>query len=263
VNDAGAILHFAVPQFQHLVVVLLRVGGIVAAMPVLGSRTVPPRIKAGFAVALSLALLPIVQAPAMPDDPLKLLAGLGGEFMVGLVMGLGIRAVFAGIELAGELMGVQMGLGMVQLLDPTAAGQVPLVSHFYTLLASMTFLSLNAHFIVVETVADSFRLVAPFGAGVSPFLVDDVLRIVQGLFVAALKLAAPVMAAMLLVNLGISVLGRAVTQMNAFAVSHPITLFIGFLVMGGSLPFAVSLFEQQFVSLEDTIRGLMALLGHG
>jgi flagellar biosynthetic protein FliR len=257
------VVHLALPQFQSLLVILARIGGILAAFPVLGSRAIPARIKAGFMLVLGSALLPIVRVPTPPGDPLLLGAGLTAEFLVGLVLGLGVRAVFAGIELAGELMGNQMGLGMVQLLDPMASHQVPLISNFQAVLASLVFVSLNAHFMVVRTVASSFDLVTPFGAGLSPSLAEDVIRISQGLFVLALKLAAPVMVVILLINLMMTILGRTVSQLNVFILGHPLTIAAGFLVMGAALPFSVGLYESEFIRLEETIEGLMRMLGHG
>lgn len=256
-------VHLAIPQFQNLLVILVRVGGILAATPVLGSRTVPARIKAGLVLALGLVLLPIVQVPGLPGDPLLMGAGLTAEFLVGLVLGLGIRVVFTGIELAGELMGTQMGLGVVQLLDPMSSHQTPLVSNFQTVLASLVFVSLNAHFMVVRTVASSFDLVAPFGAGLSATLVEDVVRLSQGMFVIALKLAAPVMATILLLNLILAMLGRTVSQLNVFILSYPLTIAAGFLVMGAALPFTISLYEAEFLRMEETIDGLLRMLGHG
>lgn len=257
------VVHIGIPQFQSLLVILVRISGILASMPVLGSKTIPVRVKTGFVLVLGLALFPIVRIPVLPQDPLLLGAGLTSEFLVGLVLGLGIRAVFAGIELAGELMGQQMGLGMVHLLDPLASQQVPLISHFQTVLASLVFVSLNAHFMVVRAVANSFDLIAPFGASLSASLAEDVVRILQGLFVIALKLAAPVMTTILLINLAMGVLGRTVPQMNVFILSHPLTIAAGLLVMGASLPFSIGLYETEFIRLEETIDGLMRMLGHG
>lgn len=257
------VLHIALPQFQGLLVILVRIGGIVAAMPLLGSRSVPAQVKVGLVLALGLALFPVVTLTPLPQDPLRLTLGLAAEFLVGLVLGMGLRLLFSSIELAGDLMSTQMGLGVVHLLDPTTSSQVPLISHFQTLLGSLIFLSLNAHLLVVQAVASSFDLVAPFGAGLSESLVEDVIRLSQGIFVTALKLAAPVMVTMLLINLGMAVIGRTVAQMNVFMMSQPVTIIGGLLVIGAALPFTVSLYASEFGKLEDLLRDLLRALGHG
>nr|MBI3612616.1 flagellar biosynthetic protein FliR [Nitrospirota bacterium] len=256
-------LHIALPQFQHLLVVLVRIGGLIAVMPIIGSRSAPPMVKLGLALALGLALLPIVRVPDLPEDPLRMAMGLGAELLVGLVIGMALRLLFAGIELAGEMMSTQMGLGMAQLLDPSTSHPSPLISHLYTLLASLIFFSLNAHFLLVQAVASSFDLLAPFGASLSENLMQDVVQLSQGMFLIALKLAAPVMVTMLLVNLGMAVIGRSVTQMNVFLLSQPLTITAGLLVMGAALPFTFSLYESEFIRLDDLLRALMRMLGHG
>jgi len=254
-------LTLALPQFQKLLVILMRVAGLVSAWPVLRSRTIPAPLKAAFVVALSFILLPIVPVPGAPADPVLATVGLGSEFLVGLVLGLGVRFVFEGINLAGELMGMQMGLGSVQLIDPTASNQVPLVSNFNTIIASLVFLSLNGHMLVVQAIGDSFHLVPPFGAGVSPVLLNDVLVISQGMFTLALKISAPIMVTILLINIGMAILGRAVPQMNVFVLSFPVTIAGGLLVMGASLPFVVSLMQSEFHVLPETVGGLLRDLG--
>ena len=252
---------YAIPQFQTLLTVLIRVAGILAAFPVLGSRAVPGQVKIGLVLTIGLILLPIVKVPMIPNDPYLTGVGLVAEFVIGMALGLASRIVFGGIELAGEVVGHQMGLAVVQLFDPTAQSQVPLISHFQTLLASLVFLSINAHFIVVEAIAKSFDLVPPFGAGLSASLAEDVLRYSQGMFVLALKIAAPIMATLLLINLLMAILGRTVSQLNVFIMSFPITITIGFLVMGASMPLTLGLYESEFQNLAGVFTKVLTSLG--
>jgi flagellar biosynthetic protein FliR len=258
-----SVVQIVLPQFQSLLVIAARVGGILAAMPLLGSRKVPPHIKAGLVLVLSLVLLPVVRVPGLPGDPLAMTVGLGAEFLVGLVLGLALRILFVGVEIAGELMDHQMGIGMAQLFDPTASHQISLISHFQTVVVSMIFLSLNLHFAVVAAVASSFDLVAPFGASLSANLAADIVRMFGGAFVIALKLAAPLTAALLLVNLGLAVLGRAVPQMNVFMLGFPITIGGGLLALGMALPYMAGLYESVLAGIGEEIDDLLRMLGHG
>ncbi|TKB76795.1 MAG: flagellar biosynthetic protein FliR [Nitrospira sp.] len=254
---------YAIPQFQALLTILVRVSGILAAFPVLGSRVVPLQVKVGLVLTIGLVLMPIVKTPLMPEDPYLAGVGLASEFIIGMALGLAARILFTGIELAGEVMGQQMGLGVVQLFDPTAQAQVPLISHFQTLLASLVFLSINAHFMVVEAIAASFELVPPFAATLSASLAEDVLRYSQGMFVLALKLSAPVMATMLLINLLMAILGRTVSQLNVFVLSFPITIMVGFLIMGAAMPLTIGVYQEEFRNLGGVLGKIMELLGKG
>ncbi len=256
-------VHIEIPQFQQLLVILIRVAGILAAMPVLTGRSIPAHVKVALVVVIGLVLVPVVQVPSLPQEPAGLTVGLLTELLVGLVIGIGLRLLFVGIELAGDIMGTQMGFGMVQLLDPTAGHQMPLMSHFQVLLGSLVFLSLNGHFMVVEALASSFDLVVPFTAVLSDELVEEVLRLFQGMFVVALKLAAPVLVTALLINLGLAMMGRTVTQLNVFLMSQPLTIAAGLLAIGAALPFMFGLYETEFVRVGETVRGMMAGLGRG
>jgi len=116
---------------------------------------------------------------------------------------------------------------------------------------------------VVRVIAESFQLIPPFGAHLSMALLDEVLRLSQGLFVLAVKLSAPVLGVVLLVNLGLAIMGRSVSQLNVFVTSFPLTIAAGLFVMGAALPYGGDLLELEYGRLYDTVSDLMRLLGHG
>ncbi|HXF92862.1 MAG TPA: flagellar biosynthetic protein FliR [Nitrospiraceae bacterium] len=256
-------MQWAVPEIHSFLALLFRVSGIIAALPLVGSRTVPVQIKIALSVTTSMVLAPVVKPLKMPADPTLLAAGVAGELVVGLAIGLASRLVFAALEIAGELMGVQMGFGVVQLLDPLAAHHAPLLGNLQTIMASLTFLSFDAHIEFLRAIAQSFESIPPFGAGLSPGLVEDFLRLSHNMFLVALKVAAPVLATVVLVNIALAVLGRAVAQMNVLALSFPATIAAGLLMMGLALPHAQVLYQREVIGLGETIRGLLKVLGHG
>ncbi len=257
------VLDIAIPQFQSALIVMFRTAGIFAGLPVLGSRTIPMHLKTGLVLLLGLVLAPLLPPMNLPTDPLLLAGGLANEVLIGLVIGLAVRLFFAALELAGDLMGTQMGFSVAQLIDPMTAHQTPLVASVQTVLASLTFLALNAHFLVVRSVATSFDAIAPFTGHLSAGLAEDVLRLTQQVFVVALKLAAPVLATVLVVNLMMAILGRTVPQLNVFVMSFPLTIAAGLAVMALALPYSIGLFESEFIRLDGTLQGLLSMLGHG
>jgi flagellar biosynthetic protein FliR len=259
----GHTLQWAVPHFQAYTVLLVRIAGLVSAFPILNSRSIPVTIKTVMVAVLGLALAPVVRLPPLPDRPELIVAGIVSEFLIGVVIGLAVRLLFSGFEVAGELVGSQMGFSMVQLLDPSTNHQTPLLAQFQVLLASLLFVSVNAHLMVVRAIGMSYELVAPFGGSLSQELALDVIRLAQHMLTVALKLAAPVFCTILIVNASMAMLGRAVTQMNVFVLSFPLTIGAGLFVMGLALPYSVQLFEGEFANLMDTIFGLLERLGHG
>lgn len=256
-------IHILLPHFQAFLVLISRIGGLVAALPVLGSRNVPLKVKVALVLMLGAALAPVIRLPALSPDPLVLAGGLLGEMAIGLAIGLAVRLFFGALELAGEIMGVQMGFGVVHLIDPTTAHQTPLIGQYLTLLASLVFLSLNAHMAVVATIVSSYDAIPAFGATLPPDLAEEVLLLSRQMFTIGLKLAAPVLVTILLLNILLAILGRAVSQINVFILSFPVTIAGGLLVIGVSMPFTVGLVAGEIERLQQSIDTLLRMLGHG
>jgi flagellar biosynthetic protein FliR len=255
-------LELLLPQFQSFLTVVSRTGGIVAALPMLSGRTVPAQIKVGLVLMLGLVSAPTIHLPPIPQDSAIMAAGLVSEVLIGFVIGLAVRLLFSALEIAGEVVGTQMGFSMAQLLNPLTMQSTPMVGQLFSVIASLVFLSLNAHMMVVAAIVSSYESIPPFGASLSPAIGEEVLRLSQHMFVVAVQLAGPVLVAVLLINILLAMLGRAVTQINVFVLSFPLTIAAGLLILGVSMPFMVSLLEREFIGLHVTIEGLLRALGH-
>ncbi len=256
-------INILLPQFEAFLVLISRIGGLLAALPVLSGRVVPMNVKVALVLALGALLAPSISLPAMPYDPGILAAGLLSEMVIGLAIGLAVRLFFAALEVAGEMIGVQMGFGVVQLFDPATSYHTPIVAQYFTLLASLVFLSMNVHMLIVATILSSYEAIPAFGASLSGEVGDDVLRLSQQMFTIGLKLAAPVLVVILLVNILLALLGRAVAQINVFVLSFPVTIAGGLVVLGLSMPFTVGLLVREIERLQFAISELLRALGHG
>jgi len=255
-------LQILLPEFQSFLTVVSRTGGIMAVIPMLGGRTVPPQVKVGLVLMLGLVLAPAIHLPPIPPDTAGMTAGLASELLIGFVIGMAVRLLFSAFEIAGEIVGTQMGFSMAQILNPLTMQSTPMVGQLFTVIASLVFLSLNAHMMVVSAIVSSYESIPPFGARLSPAIGEEVLHLSQHMFLVAVQLAGPVLVAVVLINILMAMLGRAVTQINVFVLSFPITIAAGLLVLGVSMPFMVSLLEQEFIGLHETIEGLLRDLGH-
>ena len=212
---------------------LLRVLALFAAMPVLGQRGVPVRLRV--ALAFLVALCAQASLPAMPaialDSPQAVLAVVQ-QMLVGLALGFAARIVFAAIEFAGELVGLQMGLNFSGFFDPASGGQTTAVSRFFGVAVSWLFIVMNGHLTLVAAVVQSFQA---FPVGAEPFAF---LRAAQPhvwgaeVFRLGLAIALPVVAMLLFVNLVLGVVSRVAQQMNIFSIGFPLTLGVG---LGGVL----------------------------
>ncbi len=256
-------IHILLPEFQAFLVLISRIGGLLAAIPVLSGQAVPVKVKVALILTLGVLLAPMVSLPVVPYDPLALAAGLVSEMTIGLAIGLAVRLFFSALEVAGELIGIQMGFGVVQLFDPATAHQTPIIGRYFTLLASLVFLSLNGHMFLVATILSSYEAIPAFGASLPREVGDDVLRLSQNMFALGLKMAAPVLVVIFMINILLAMLGRAVSQINVFVISFPVTIAGGLAVLALSMPFTVNLLAREMERLQLTIQALLKALGHG
>jgi flagellar biosynthesis protein FliR len=223
----------------------IRILGLMIAAPLFGNQRFPVRMRVGLALLITVVVAPTL--PPLPDIAPDSPAGLGifmQQLLIGLAMGFAVRMVFTAVEMAGELIGLQMGLGFAVFYDPQSSGQMPVVGQFLGLVATLTFLALNGHLMMISTLADSFREMPITAAAVDPLAWRTIAGWGSKILYSALLLSLPVVAALLTTNLALGVLTRAAPQLNVFAVGFPITLAVGFGALLLSLPFFTPVFER-------------------
>ncbi len=245
-------------------VILIRVGGILVAIPAIGSKTVPLQVRIGLVVGLTVILFPMVSDHVQPlsiSFP-QIMPLMFTEFMIGMVLGFAIRFVMTAFEIAGELIGVQMGINLIGALDPVqGGGSVPIIGQFMGMLGMLVFLAIDGHHMMFEALMASFQLVPPLQFHFSGHLVETVLNLAVGMFVLALKIGAPVMSALFIVTLGMGILGRSIPQLNVMLNNVPVTIGVGLLVLGISLPIFGAVAESNLRGLGPTLQGLLSLMG--
>lgn len=242
--------------------VLARVAGLFSAIPIFGSRTVPARIKTGLIFAMALLIFPIVKPHALPaaGDAISLGLLVVKETLIGLVLGLLSQVIFAAVEFCGQQVGTQMGIAMAALFDPNTQANVPTMAMFEGILATLLFLTLGVHHYFLRGIVESYQLV-PLGAfHVSGELFTFVVKLTSGIFVIAVKLAAPVAVALLATSVVLGIVARSFPAMNVFMVSMPLNIGLGFLVLGASLPVFLRVLEGAFGGLVGQMRTLFRLL---
>jgi len=243
---------------------LARLLGLFAAAPIFSSRGVAVRVRLAIGMGVGIALLPVM--PPMPvvtpDSAIGLMI-FAQQIFIGIAIGFMMRIVFAAVDMAGALIGMQMGLSFAIFFDPDAGGQTAVLSDFLGLLTTLLFLAANGHLLLIEALARSFEWL-PIGT--------DVLR-AQGwgyiartgitVFAAGLLLALPVIGILLVANIALGVLTRAAPQLNLFAVGFPVTLTAGFigvlLLMTNFAPVLQSLFDRGFDDIGRMLEALAPL----
>lgn len=222
---------------------LVRILALVASAPILGHMGVPLRVKVGLGLLIALTIAPTLPVPAYTlASPAGVLL-IASQMLIGIAMGFALRLIIAAIELAGELIGTQMGLNFAGFFDPQTASQGTPIGSWLGLIATLLLLCTNGHLIIIDALADSFRVI-PIQPG-AVALTDWKKLILLGseLFRIGLYVALPVLGAMLVCNIGLGVLTRVAPQLNVIAIGFPITLLVGFSMLMIALPFIVAYLE--------------------
>ncbi len=225
----------------------LRLSALFLAAPVFSAGGLPVRTRVVLAALLSVLIAPTL--PFMP--PVDLLSPAGAllaaqQVFIGLAMGFLLQMVFAAAVVAGQSLAMTMGLGFAMSVDPQNGVQVPVLSQLYVILATLLFLAVDGHLVLITALVHSFTLL-PVG---EPLLAGQTaMNLVtwgSQMFASALMLALPALTAILLINLAFGVITRASPQLNIFAVGFPVTILAGFVFIFLSLPVALSLFVEMF-----------------
>lgn len=235
---------------------LTRVLALLAAAPPFSNAAIPVRVRLTLGLAITLALAPAL--PPMPAIPPGSGAGLmilAQQMLIGLSMGFAMRLAIAAIDFAGEVIGLQIGLGFATFYDPSNTSQTPVVASFLSLLALMVLLSVNGHLMILATLGQSF-IVLPVGAPLpGPGSWSNLAHAGIVIFASGLMLALPLVCALVITNTALGVLARAAPQLNIFAVGFPLTLIGGFVMLITTMGYLATPFLQLYE------HGLQSMLG--
>ncbi|HQQ15335.1 MAG TPA: flagellar biosynthetic protein FliR [Deltaproteobacteria bacterium] len=254
------LLSLAWQDILSFIFVFARVGIIFALVPFFSAEIVPRRIAAIIAFFLSLVIIPVVPAPGIAADGLDVITLtvlLVHELLIGLCLGLAVNVIFAGVQIAGELIGFQMGFGIVNIVDPMTGVDAPITSNVLYIVAFLLFFSFGGHHLLIRALVESFYVV-PVEAGFpGQNYVLTVLSYAARMFLIGIKVAAPVIGVLLLLNISFALTARAIPQMNVFLMSFPVTIALGltFLIVVIKLmpPFMNSALADAWVFMKSTM----------
>jgi len=254
-----ATLTINLADFQLFLLIFLRVGAIMMSLPLLGGKNIPFLFKAGLAISVSVILFPLLELDAFPyfSETIPLVIGATSEIMLGLIIGLSVNIIFAGIQLAGQLIGYQMGFAIANVMDPQTGSQSSIFASFTNIVALLLFLAFNAHHWFLRGLTESFKLVPLFNFRMSGSLAEHFILIGSDMFIIALKVAAPVMAALLLTSVALGIVARTVPKMNIFLVGMPLKIALGIMFVAFSLPYLSTFLRNIFNALGNSMHLLL------
>jgi flagellar biosynthesis protein FliR len=226
--------------------VALRVGGLLSFAPFLGDRAIPNRVKAGLLIALTILLVPVIPVQPTLTGPVEWGRMVLGEGLVGLLMALSLTAVFEGMQFAGQLSGIQLGLSLATLFDPMSDADSPALSVFYNLITLLFFLQLNIHHWLLRALSRSFDYLPVGSIVVNPLVTRDLVRVVGSLFALGIQIAAPVLLATMMIDLVLGFLSKASPQLPVLLVGIPVKNLTGYVLLMGAMTLWPGILERRF-----------------
>ena len=230
----------------------------VMALPGIGDRNTPATIRLSLALALSAVLYPMMQKqfPPMPAGMYEMLAMFGREIIIGLALGLLIRIIISGTQIAGTVIGFQTGLSAATGFDPNFGGQSNVISTFLSMLALVLIFVSDLHHLLLRGIYDSYTLFSPQMSFPAGDFANLALQLVAGAFAIAMQMAAPFIVFGLIFYLGIGVLARLIPQIQIFFIAMPANIFFGFILFMALLSSLMMVYIDYFTnSIEPFLAG--------
>lgn len=231
----------------------VRIGAMLLAAPLFAARFIPRRVRVLLGFTLAIALLPIL--PPMPVVEPFSSAGmliLIQQVIIGIAMGTILQMVFDAVVIGGQTIAMSMGLGFAFMVDPQRGVSVPVLSQMYLILATLLFLALNGHLLIISLLAESFT-VLPVGEPLAPGGLWTVVAFASRMFAGAMLIALPAVVAILVVNMSFGVMSRAAPTLNLFAVGFPVTMLFGFIIVMLTIPALGPVFNALIADATDAV----------
>ncbi len=252
-------------QFKTYMMVLMRISILLFMFPIFSSNAFPALLKAGFAMVLSLLLYTVVPVDLtrFPEDAASTGLMIGGEALIGMTLGLCLRIFLASIQLAGQIIGFQMGFAMINVIDPQTGANVSIMDQLGYWVGLVVFLLLNGHHVMISALVDSFVLV-PLGVFMMPQpVLAKMMELMAHLFLLAVKIGAPVIAALMFVSVGFGLVAKFSPQMNVMIVAFPLKIVVGLFLFGLSLEIIAIVTRDYIPEFKKLLMYLLLFIGGG
>lgn len=250
-------------KFEVFLMILARCSAIFLITPIFGRRNMPAMFKIGLAFMISMILVYYVEIPqgVYNGTVLQVMVLLVKEVVTGLVIGLVTHVVFSSIYLAGQIIDMKTGFGIVNVLDVQSNTQVPIMGNFLYIFTLVVFITVDGHHMLLSALVKSFELVPIGKLYISAGSVGVLTKIFTDTFIIGFKISAPVLAAILLTEVALGILARTMPQMNVFMVGMPLKILVGMLTLMLMIPAFSTIIQVLFKNMADSIHEIMLQLG--
>ncbi len=258
----ASVLNYNPEYIFTFFILLIRVGGVFLTAPIISSETVPRMIRVYLAFLMTLILfnvIPPINYPTNLNVAFYFLI-VAKELMVGLLLGVVPRVMFAAIDFAGTVIGFQMGFSMANVVDPQTSATVSIIASFKTLIATLLFVTVDGHHIFIEALAASYQKIPIGGFLFNEGKVQILIELTATIFSIGLQLGAPIIVALLFTNVMMGFTARSIPNLNVFVVGFPLTILLGMVFLVTGMPFLTQSISQQFLSTRQGVIDLLSVM---
>jgi len=256
-------INYGADKVQIFLLVGLRLSGLFLIAPIFGNRYYPTMIKVGLVFLISIIMVSALRVVEIPEiSSVWQLAGLAiKELMIGFIIGFIFKIIFFAAQTGGAVIGYQVGLAIATEFDTDTASQVSLIGRYWNFIATLIFLSIDGHHLVLRAIADSYRIIPPGSVGVEGSAGELIIKYSAYVFIIALKIAAPVMITLFLTDVTMGTIAKTMPTLNVFFVGFPIKIAIGLSVIALSLPVVSYVLEKSVIYLDQELKLIFLTMG--
>jgi flagellar biosynthesis protein FliR len=254
-------MEYYVLQLILLLIIFVRVITVLSVAPIFNNEVIPTQVRIAISLFFSFTLFPLLrnQMPHINLDILSFVVVVVLEVIVGVMIGFMINLIFLAMQIAGELMGFDLGLNVATIYDPDT-GSNPVLGKFFYYISLLIFLLLNGHHFIIDAIKISYESVPISGFILSNDLIEKVIKISSVIFIVAIKIAAPVLISLFLTNIALGIMARVVPQMNIFVIGFPLKIGVGLLIISAIMPFVFVIFKKLLNTFEFSIVELIRVM---
>ena len=231
------ILAISYQEYKAFYLVLIRVSAILVMFPFFSARVIPTLIKAGLALMITIVLFPVINEKIIkfPGTLMEMAQLILAEVIIGMILGLMVQLFFEGVRIMGQMVGFQTGFAITNVLDPQSGTQVSIFANAAYLVSVILFLLLNGHHLLLNAIKESFDIITVGSLGLNMGMLKEMTKMSGDMFVIAVKIGAPPIAALLFTNVAFGLITKLMPQMNIMIVAFPVQICIGLFFFGISL----------------------------
>ncbi|EOC99721.1 flagellar biosynthetic protein FliR [Caldisalinibacter kiritimatiensis] len=244
-------------KYQVYLLVFVRVAGIFIISPIFSRRNIPKLLKIGFTFLLSVIVFNLIEIDTVNYNDSQLIFLIIKEALVGGIIGFVAYLFFTVLYLSGQIIDMQIGFGMVNVLDPQHNIQIPITGNFLYIVAILVFLLTNGHLVLIEALISSFKVLPIGNFTLSSVISAHIVRILSEVFIIAFKVSSPLLATIFITNIMLGILARTVPQMNVFVVGMPLKIIIGLATMIITMPIYILALQHIFDNMYEEIFNLI------